>query len=481
MFFEDLFGGSSGFHGSQGSRGSRTREPVDTDAMYKVLNVEKNATLKEVKKAWRKLARKLHPDRGGDEMEFKKAEQAYDILSDPAKRELYNQGGLEAVQSGHTGASSNIFDLFGHGNHGPKSREPAKPAAIKQMLEVCLEEVYNAPTKIVEVTISTATDRKVCDRCDGRGAVMETVRRGPMLLQTQRDCRKCDGEGVSFTNKRQKKKKLEVIVPRGIKDGEKVTLQDEGHDLQGMPTGDIVLIFKVKKHKLYKRVGADLAIAKELTLCEALCGFSFNIKHINGEEWLNIKSKPGQIVQPGQVISIPEKGLCQRHNTTNKGNLYVKFTISLPQSGSMKEGTRKELLKLLGGKNVAYKLPGQAQNDTREMTSGSRVRLIGLQNRPDLNGVEGEIIESNVRPGQYAVHLKSGQTVAIRGDFLEFTDNMEVENEKVEGPTKDDYIEEVCGDVVEGKIQHTPAAHGHSDAYDSDEEGQQGVGGCRQM
>jgi len=480
MFFEDLFGGPGGFQGRGGPQ--RAAKPVDTDEMYNRLGVEKNATKRELKKAWRKLCKTHHPDRGGEEAEFKKVEQAYNILNDPAKRELYDQGGLEAVQSGHTG-SSNIFDLFGGHGHTRGPREPQKPAAIKQLLEITLEEVYTAPTKTVEVTISTATDRKVCDRCDGRGSVMETVRRGPMLLQTQRDCRKCDGEGVSFTNKRQKKNKLEFLIPRGVKDGEKITLESEGHDLPGMPTGDVIIILKIKKHIVYKRLGADLAIAKELTLVEALCGFSFNVRHINGEEWLNIKSKPGQVVQPGHVICITEKGLCQRHNTSNKGNLYVKFTVCLPQSGSIDNKTKQSLCNLLGDRSVKYKKLGQDQNDTREMIAGSKVRLIGLQNRPDLNGVSGEIIESNVRPGQYAVHLKSGQTVAIRGEFLEFTDEMEIEVDKTEGPSKDDYVEDVTGDIVDGKIQHTPAAHGHHDAYDSDDEehGHGQPGGCRQM
>lgn len=464
-----------------GGRG-RPRGDADTTSLYKTLDIEKSASEREIKKAWRKQAKLLHPDRGGDVEKFKQAEKAYNILSDPAKRELYNEGGLEAVESGGIN-TGNIFDLFG-GRQNNRSREPAKPAAIKQMMTLELEDVYQATPREIEIKILTADGRDVCPQCNGKGSYMETVRRGPMLLQTQRQCPKCDGEGVKFVGKKTVNKKLEVFIPAGVKDGDKKTLESEGHDLPGMPTGDVVIIFKVKKHKIFKRMGADLAMGKELTLVQALTGYDFYVKHINGQDWMRIRNEPGQVVQPGQVICIAEQGLRQKGNRSTKGNVYIKFEVVLPTSGSLNDSARGQIKKILSNKKVQYKMPNQAQNDVREYCKGSKVRLIGLNNRPDLNGVEGTIIEANIRPGQFAVHLATGQTVAVRGELLEFADDMVVETPKAtEGPSEDDYVHDVTGSVVDmNKVKHTEAEYGEHTAYDSDEEhGGQNIGGCRQM
>ena len=137
---------------------------------------------------------------------------------------------------------------------------------------------------------------------------METIRRGPMIMQTQRSCQMCDGRGKSYMNERKVKKVIDFYIPAGVKSGEKITLHDvslnrkvfstgcvpsfeEGHQLPDMPRGDVIVQFQVKKHSVYKRMGADLAMAKELTLVEALCGFEFHVRGLEEDSWLKIHGK----------------------------------------------------------------------------------------------------------------------------------------------------------------------------------------------
>jgi len=470
MFFEEMFGGMP-HHMS-----SRNREPVDTDSLYNTLNVSKNSTEKEIKKAWRKICRTEHPDRGGDEKKFKEAENAYNILSDKNKRSLYDKGGVEAVKQGHD--VSDLGSFFGH--RGNRRQREEKPAPIKEIVSITLEEVCTAPTKNIKITVLTAKSRVTCNRCGGRGNVMETVRRGPMILQTQRECSSCKGKGVSFENEKKIEKNLEIFVPAGVKDGDKMVMSGDGHDLPGMSNGDVIVIFKVKPHKIFNRIQADLAIAKEITLVEALCGYSFTIRSVNGEDWLKIESKPGHVTQPSEVIKINGQGLPQKGNRNTRGNLFVRFCVVLPKHNSFTPKATKELKKLL---KVKYDMPNQTQNDTRELVAGTKVRLVNLQNRPDLNGTEGKVMEANVRPGQFAVQLVTGQTVAVRAELLEITEVLvddKTTNDK--GPGKDDYVEEVTGEIVENMdaVSHTPAASGKGQ-HDEDEEEMGNNVGCRQM
>jgi len=458
-----------------GMRGG-PREPVDTDSLYKELGVEKNATEREIKKAWRKLARTHHPDRGGDPDEFKKKEAAYDVLSDAEKRSLYDQGGLEAVQQGGV-APSNIFDLLhgGRGGRGPQG--PRKPGPIKETFTCTLEDVFEGGEKSISVTIMKADGQDTCSRCSGRGKYMETIRRGPMIMQTQRDCPQCGGRGTSYENERKVKKTVTFYLPAGVKDGDKQTLHDEGHQLPGMPHGDVVLQFRVKKHPTFKRIQADLAMAKELTLVEALCGFSFNVKSLEKQTWLKIKNAPDQIIQPGDVIKLEGQGLPQRGVRASRGNLYVKFTVVLPANGSLNQSAVSTIRKVLSRDNVKYDMPNQDLNDTREISTGSKVKLIGLTNRPDLNGTDGVVLEANIRPGAHAVQLATGQTVSVRQELLELTEEME-DVDDAGSPGLEDAVLDLVGEVVDmEKEKHTAAGIGHHDE-DSDDEG--GVS-CRQM
>jgi len=345
------------------------------------------------------------------------------------------------------------------------------------MLSISLEDVFKGPTKKITISLLTAKEKKICQRCNGKGVYMETIQRGPMIMQSQRECSSCGGRGTSFIGEKTKQKKIEVFVPQGVKDGDKHILEGQGHSLPDMPLGDVIIIYSVKPHRRYTRVQADLALQKEITLKEAICGYSFFVRHINGTDWIRIHSKIGQIIQPNSVICLENLGLPQKGNRSILGNLYVRFNVILPQNKSFSKSSLVQLKSLL---SVKYDMPNKEFNLNNEIRIGSKVRLIKSQNRPDLNGIKGTVLQNTGRSGQFAVHLETGQNVAVREELLELVETIDNNKIKENSPKIGDYIEDISGELVKdfNSVQHTPAEYGKS--YDEEEEEGEKVG-CRQM
>jgi DnaJ family protein A protein 2 len=172
--------------------GGRESKPVDNEGFYKVLGCKKEATQEELKKAYRKLAVKHHPDKGGDPETFKEISAAYDVLSDPEKKELYDKYGKEGVEQGGGGGrdAEDIFSAFFGGGGSRKSNGPKKTAPIKHVLNVKLEDIYKGKTSKLRITrdiICKGCDgvggkagfEKTCSSCNGRGAKMMIRQLGP--------------------------------------------------------------------------------------------------------------------------------------------------------------------------------------------------------------------------------------------------------------------------------------------------------------
>ena len=211
--------------------GGRGREPADTQEYYDILGVAKDATPAQIKKAYRKLAIKNHPDKGGDPEKFKKISVAYDTLSDPEKKELYDKYGKEGVEQGGGGArnADDIFSMFfgGGGGGGRRQRGPRKGKDVVHPLKVSLDDIYNG--KVVKISVNrqrmkypkgmdSASAIRTCDACDGRGFVVQIRRMGPMIQQVQQPCSKCGGTGkiVAKGVKQVKERKiLEVPIDKG--------------------------------------------------------------------------------------------------------------------------------------------------------------------------------------------------------------------------------------------------------------------------
>merc|ERR1712166_382746 len=280
-----MFGGGGFSFGGMGGGGMGGPRPdVDTTGLYKTLGVAKNATASEIKKAYRKLAVKHHPDKGGDPDTFKEISKAYDIVGDEEKRTQYDQFGEEGV---------------GQGGGGRQQRGQKKGKSEVQPLNVTLEDLYNGKTRKLSVTrqvIDKSVEVKQCQECDGQGVVIQMIRMGPMIQQTQAACGSCGGKGVTCKKKRVKEV-LEVHIQKGSPDGNKVVFAEKSDEHPGVTPGDVIFVLKEQAHATFKRKGADLYIEKSISLVEALCGFEMEIEQLDGRT-LIVRSSPGEVITP---------------------------------------------------------------------------------------------------------------------------------------------------------------------------------------
>lgn len=355
MFFGgdpfEHFAHAGGMPGGGGRRGPP--RDVDTTKLYETLGVEKTADAKEIKKAYRKLAVKHHPDKGGDEQKFKEISAAYEVLSDEEKRAKYDKYGLEGLENEGGGGRSpdDIFSMFFGGGGGRRSG-PRKGESINHPIKVSLEDLYNGKT--VKLAINRQViigDATMCEACDGQGAVMELrqIALG-MVQQVQRKCPSCT-DGYKCKTKKERKV-LEVHVEKGMKNGQKIQFRGMADEKPNMEPGDINFIVQEKEHDLFKRKGADLLITKTLSLNEALCGFEWSLKHLDNRE-IVIKSRPGEVIKPETVGGQPfvkivsGEGMPSKGNPFVKGNLYVLFRVEFPTDGELDEATVATLKKTL--------------------------------------------------------------------------------------------------------------------------------------
>jgi len=290
-----------GFPGKGGGRGGSKN--VDTTKFYKQLEVDKNASEAEIKKAYRKLAVKHHPDKGGDPEKFKEITRSYEVLSDSDKRAKYDKFGEEGLEDGGGGGDpSDIFAQFfggGGGRGGGGRSRRSKTKDVVQTLKITLEQLYAGTTKKMAITRQVIDKKKgvqECRVCDGRGVKVEVVRMGPMIQQMQSQCGSCGGKGKSF-NTKSEREVLEVHIQKGSSDGHKVPFREKADEHPDADTGDVVFVVKEQEHAVFKRKGADLFVERKISLVEALCGVSLELTHLDGRKLL-IKTTPGDIIKP---------------------------------------------------------------------------------------------------------------------------------------------------------------------------------------
>jgi len=382
--FSKLVGGAGGFQSGFHGHGGSDEEEVDTEGLYKILGVEKNATEREIKKAFKKAALKHHPDRGGDAEKFKEVEKAKQILTDPKKRRLYDKYGEKGVERGGPEGGTDIFDLF-TGGRSRQDQGPPKPKTITQTVDITLEDVYKGSAIKRKWKIKHATKRFNCGRCDGQGSVRHLVRQGPMMLQTQRQCDACGGRGFKLPDEKEVERSGTVHIPHGIKNGGKIVLHGEGHSLPDYEKGDVTFVVRLKKHKIYHRKGADLGCQQTLTLCQALCGYEFRLKHVSGRI-LIVKSQPGEVVQPGDLKVLRDYGLPQKGNHFVHGHLYIQFKIVFPVASSLSSNQKSILESALN--KVDY--PDIVEEV--ELGQGSRVKVhLNASAAHKIYGIGGEM------------------------------------------------------------------------------------------
>jgi len=297
---------------------------------------------------------KLHPDKGGDPEKFKELSVAYETLSDPKKREIYDQYGEDGLREGPGGGETDIFDLLmnrGRGGGGGGGKKKTK--TVLSQLKVTLEDVYKGNKKFLQISrYRTCTTCKgsgsknpgadtKCSGCGGKG--MKTIKRQiPMgIIQQTVQCSDCGGEGTSIKEKDkcgeckgqkviQKAKTIEVDLDKGAPDGKRYTFVGESDEFPGVEAGDVQVEIMVEKHKKFIRKGADLVYTADITLMEALTGFKMVVTHLDDRKVL-IQSKQGDIIKPGVLKTVRECGMPFFEGGYKFGNLYIAFNIVFPE------------------------------------------------------------------------------------------------------------------------------------------------------
>ena len=325
---------------------------------YDILGVPTDATNDQLKKSYRRLALKFHPDKnpeGGEK--FKEISQAYEVLADEKKRRIYDQGGEQALKEGGGGGEFHspfdIFDMFFGGGRRRRPGEKPRGRDIVHQLKVTLEELYNSTTRQLSIQRNVICDAckgiggkegsvEKCKPCQGTGIVIKLRQIGPgMVQQIQQPCHECGQTGEKIKDKDKcktcngkkivkEKKTIDCYVSKGMRDGQKITFDGEADQAPGTEPGDIVVILDEQEHAVFQRNGNNLQMKMTITLSEALCGFQ-RIVHTLDERKLLVTSHPGQVVKPGELKCIENEGMPLTKHVGEKGSLIIKFDVKFPE------------------------------------------------------------------------------------------------------------------------------------------------------
>ncbi|CAD6444147.1 c8fc63ab-ed95-4e2c-863b-3313ace01fda [Sclerotinia trifoliorum] len=353
--------------------------------LYGILGISKDATKSEIKKAYHKAALQHHPDKVAEDQreeadeKFKTVSQAYEILYDEEKREMYDTHGMAAFDGSRPGMGAGGVDLddilsqmFGMGGGmggmggmppgfggpgGPGGpRQPRRGADEEQPYKISLEDLYKGKTvkftskKNVICSHCKGTGGKekakpeTCGRCKGNGVTMGLRSVGPGLVTQERVmCDTCSGAGKIFKEKdkckkckgkrtTKEQKSLELYIPRGARDGDRIVLEGEADQVPDQTPGNIVFTIDEEDHEIFQRAGDDLSAELNITLAEALTGFSrVVLKHLDGRG-ISINHPQGKVLQPGQILKVEGEGMPLKRSDA-KGDLYLIVKIDFPQDG----------------------------------------------------------------------------------------------------------------------------------------------------
>ena len=292
------------------------------DDPYGILGVPKTSSEDEIKKAYRKLAMKHHPDKGGDPEQFKKIQGAYDILSDPRTKQ-----NLDTFGTATGGHSMNFSDMFGF---GPQQKGPVHRANHDHEITINFEDSYRGLTKNMRVTLNKPCMpcRRKCPQCNGRGVM--GVQLGPMVLQ--QPCPACGGQGsvrsgckeCSGTGAKHEQLNVELNIPAGAENGSRVICGGLGEQPlnPGEEPGDLVFHVKVRDHPEFMRQGQDIIWTTKISFEDSVNGKAISIPHFDGA--ITIDTADWGVLDPREDYIIPGKGF-------RNGKLRVQFNIIYPK------------------------------------------------------------------------------------------------------------------------------------------------------
>jgi len=346
---------------------------VDKRDYYEVLGISKDASDSEIKKSFRSLARKYHPDKNPDdpgaENKFKEIQEAYAILSNSDERRKYDTyghnrpGGSPFGPGGFQGVNINIDDLFGGGFESifgqifGSSRSNGRRKKGGDLLvrhTISFQSVYDGLDDELEIEALTSCIKckgsgskdsngtRSCPSCNGRGRVQRIERVGPFAQQVVSDCpscnasgtivtnpcNSCNGEGSSYQNK-----KIKFSVPPGIATGNRIKITGQGEPPRGNvgENGNLYIEIEVLNHPWFERDGADILMALPVNYTDLLLGTTVVISHMDGKD-LQIKIPPNS--KPGDTIALPRRGLPHMRSSRGRGSVTVLLKLDMPKKVS---------------------------------------------------------------------------------------------------------------------------------------------------
>ena len=341
---------------------------------YEVLGVDKNASADEIKKAYRKLAIKYHPDKnpGNKEAEekFKEAAEAYSVLSDADKKAKYDQfghAGVDGAGPDFSGGFGNLNDIlndlfggafgggfgggfsgFGGFGGGRRQERVYKGRDIRVRAKLTLEEIARGVEKEISIEknvpcpdcggrgAKNSADIKICPACNGTGQVQRVVNTFLGQSISYSTCQQCGGEGKIISNPCPKcsgsglvrqRETIRVKIPAGVESGMQLTVQGEGHAAKNNGiNGDLLVVIEELEHPLYKREGTNLFYTAVISMMDAVLGCEINIPCLDGS--YKIKVEPG--TQSGKIVRLKGKGIPALNGYGN-GDMYVKIAVWIPK------------------------------------------------------------------------------------------------------------------------------------------------------
>jgi molecular chaperone DnaJ len=360
---------------------------------YDILGITKKATPEEIKKAYRSLAMKYHPDRNqGDkaaEAKFKEASEAYQVLSDPKKKSSYDQFGHSAFEGGaagtggfdfggfESGAFSDIFDDFfgdfmGSGRSGKSSKKSRsnRGSDLKINLEITLEEAYLGKKQNINLSSNEKCEKcsgsgaepgskpKKCSTCNGHGK----VRTQQGFFTLQQTCPDCGGDGEMLSNPCKDcrgsgiiktKKNLSIQIPKGVDDGTQIRLSGKGDaGYRGGVDGDLYVVITVQKHKIFQRSEENLYYKLPISMTDAALGTEIEVPTIDGGK-AKVKIPSG--TQNGKQLRLKEKGM-PNLRSDNIGDLYLEINVIVPENLSKDQKKLLEEFKRIENNNNTFEI-----------------------------------------------------------------------------------------------------------------------------
>ena len=338
---------------------------------YEALGVERGASQAEIKSAYRKLAKKYHPDLNpGDkqaEAAFKEVNEAYEVLSDDQRRARYDQfghedptaaGGSYGTYTTYTGGAGGFDDIFesifgSFGGFGGGARQaqngPVRGDDLRYNLTISFEEAVFGCKKEISITrdencdacggtgAKPGTSPKTCDQCRGTGQVTRIQQTMLGSMRTSAPCPKCGGTGKIITDPCQKcggkgtvrrQRSITVTVPAGIDNGQALTLRGQGEPgRRGGPAGDLYIAINVRPHRKFRRDGVNLYSEMNISFAQAALGDELDIETLKG----SVKETIAEGTQPGQVIRVRGEGVPSLRNPSQRGDLFVTLKVEVPR------------------------------------------------------------------------------------------------------------------------------------------------------